>query len=386
MKVGLLWHSLISGNMGVRALTVANMAIIDAVAQKLGIPVDYVIFGVGERFAAAQDKDAPPFFPMTIRSILSPRGFWRALSDIDVMIDIGAGDSFADIYGAKRFAFLWLSKVMTIARGIPLLFAPQTIGPFDKFIYRKLASFAMRHSAAVIARDRASLALAKAMAPAARALVSVDVAFKLPFADQSASRDGADVRIGLNVSGLLYHEAESGRNRFGLSYDYADYVRSLIATISAWPNTKLYLVPHATSASDPSDDDGHISDRLAKEFPAARRVENFTGASEAKSFISGLDFLVAARMHACIGAYSSGTPVYPVAYSRKFAGLFGMVDYPHILPVSGYDTAGAVAATLAAIENRAALKSELTAGMHKVEALLDVYRAELEQLLSAKAA
>jgi polysaccharide pyruvyl transferase WcaK-like protein len=27
-------------------------------------------------------------------------------------------------------------------------------------------------------------------------------------------------------------------------------------------------------------------------------------------------------MHACIAAFSSGVPVYPIAYSRKFNGLF----------------------------------------------------------------
>ena len=28
-------------------------------------------------------------------------------------------------------------------------------------------------------------------------------------------------------------------------------------------------------------------------------------------------------MHACIASFSTGVPVYPLAYSRKFNGLFG---------------------------------------------------------------
>ncbi len=32
-------------------------------------------------------------------------------------------------------------------------------------------------------------------------------------------------------------------------------------------------------------------------------------------------------MHACIAAFSSGVPVLPMAYSRKFAGLFGTLGY-----------------------------------------------------------
>ena len=34
-----------------------------------------------------------------------------------------------------------------------------------------------------------------------------------------------------------------------------------------------------------------------------------------------------ARMHACIAAFSAGVPVVPMAYSRKFAGLFGAMGY-----------------------------------------------------------
>ena len=33
-------------------------------------------------------------------------------------------------------------------------------------------------------------------------------------------------------------------------------------------------------------------------------------------------------MHATIGATSSGVPVIPVAYSRKFNGLFDTLQYP----------------------------------------------------------
>ena len=35
-----------------------------------------------------------------------------------------------------------------------------------------------------------------------------------------------------------------------------------------------------------------------------------------------------ARMHATIGAISSGVPVIPVAYSRKFNGLYDTLQYP----------------------------------------------------------
>lgn len=385
MRIGLLWHSLASGNMGVRALTVANMAIIEEVARACGHEPCFVIMGMGERDAsAAADVDYERFV-FTVRSLLSPSGYWRALSGIDAAVDIGAGDSFAEIYGPKRFGFLWLSKALAIARGVPLLLAPQTIGPFSKRGYRALARSVMRCSVAVIARDRASLAAAREIAPNARSVVSVDVAFRLPFEDRSALRGGARRRIGVNASGLLFHEAESGRNRFGLSYDYAALTRALLAALANRDDVEVYLVPHATSQADPTDDDGALADRLASEFPGTTRVPDFASASDAKSFISSLDFLVAARMHACIAAFSSGTPVLPVAYSRKFSGLFDMVGYRHVLPTSGIDQEAALATILMAIDNAPALRRDIDTGMHEVETLLDAYRTELRRLFATVA-
>ena len=53
----------------------------------------------------------------------------------------------------------------------------------------------------------------------------------------------------------------------------------------------------------------------------------FEGPIEAKSFIANLDLLVGSRMHSTIAAMSSGVPVLPLSYSRKFEGLFGSIDY-----------------------------------------------------------
>jgi polysaccharide pyruvyl transferase WcaK-like protein len=110
------------------------------------------------------------------------------------------------------------------------------------------------------------------------------------------------------------------------------------------------------------------------------RVPDFPDPSEVKSYISGLDFLIAGRMHACIAAFSSGTPVVPVAYSRKFTGLFGMLGYQWLVPVRGVDEEGAHAFLMDSLARRAELASDMSVGMAKVGGLIDAYRAELRQL------
>jgi polysaccharide pyruvyl transferase WcaK-like protein len=296
-----------------------------------------------------------------------------------VLLDIGGGDSFADIYGRKRFAYLWLTKMMGIVREVPLLLSPQTIGPFSRQPETALAAWAMNRAEAVIARDPLSFEVARRMSPKARVVEAVDVAFALPFEPRDKAGEGLD--IGLNVSGLLFNGGYSGSNEFGMQVDYAAYTRALIAALSARSGVRVHLVSHVNSHDMPQDDDGRVADRLAKEFPNIIRAPTFNSPSEAKSYISGLDFLIAGRMHACIAAYSSGVPVVPVAYSRKFAGLFeGVLGYPHLVPVSGLCTDGAVAFTLDRLDRREALRADIAEGSKRIAARLDLYREELRRL------
>ena len=64
-----------------------------------------------------------------------------------------------------------------------------------------------------------------------------------------------------------------------------------------------------------------------------------------------------ARMHACIAAFSSGVPVVPMAYSRKFEGLFGSLGYDRTVDCTA-DSAERSWRILAAYEARVALAAE----------------------------
>lgn len=361
------------------ALTLANLAIARDVAHELGLEPRFTIMGMREANTPYLDEAEAARYPIDTKTLISPTGFWSAIARQDGALDIGAGDSFAEIYGLKRFMFLWLTKVMTLMRGKPLVLSPQTIGPFTKPLYKALAKRVLEPASAVVARDEASLEALKALAPKANGALAVDVAFALPFEDQRGLRNGPRLRVGVNVSGLLFNEAESGRNRFGLSYDYAALMRAFLGELTSRPDIEVHLVTHALHATDPWDDDGRVADRLAKEFPKAVRAPDFSGPSEVKSYISGLDFLVAARMHACIAAFSAGVPVVPVAYSRKFTGLFGTLGYRWLAPVTGMDNQQALAFLLDRLDHRDELARDVGAGMLKVDALLDVYRAELRK-------
>jgi colanic acid/amylovoran biosynthesis protein len=383
LRVGLLWHSAASANLGVAALTVANLALAREAAEAVGLEAEFTLYGMrGEAPAAVTPGDVG-LFNLDGRALIPPGGFWRSVRDQDCLLDIGGGaDSFAEIYGPKRFFYLWSTKMMALARGVPLLLSPQTIGPFQHAAYRGLARLALDRAAAVYARDDLSLDVLSDIAPHANARLSVDVAFALPFEDRRRQRGGEKLRVGVNVSGLMFNDAVSGANRFGVAFDYAVLMRRFLAELAADPRVEIHLIKHVASREGGPDNDAPVAQMLAAEFPGAVLVADFEGPSEAKSYISSLDFLVGGRMHACIAAFSAGVPVVPVAYSRKVSGLFGMLGYPSVVPDKGMNTDQALAFLLRSFSRRTALQKELRTAMGRVAGLLDVYRTGLRSFFA----
>ena len=153
IAVGLLWHTHASGNQGVNALTVSNVAMVRSAAAAIGLVPRFTYFEPGYGTQLITTENGDQVLGINRRSMLTGAAYWKALGTLDCMIDISAGDSFADIYGARRFAWMWATKRLAILRGIPLLLAPQTIGPFTRQPYRLLAGGIMRRAALTVARD-----------------------------------------------------------------------------------------------------------------------------------------------------------------------------------------------------------------------------------------
>lgn len=376
LEIGLLWHAASAGNLGIGALTVGNIALARAAAARAGVVPHFTIFTAREAGAPYVTDPDVALRSITGRYMVSPSGYISDLRSIDIMLDISAGDSFADIYTNKRFAYMAATKAAVILAGKPLILSPQTIGPFTREPHSAIAGWICNRAAMVFARDPLSMTVLQKLSPRARAEQVIDVAFALPF-DRPPPRDDGEIHVGLNVSGLLMSGGYAGGNEYGLSVDYPAFTRQLITAFAARPGVRVHLVPHVIAPSMPNDDDAAAADRLLAEFPHLVRHPDFTSPGVAKSFISGLDFLVGARMHATIAAYSAGVPVVPISYSRKFEGLFGGLDYPWLVPVKGLGTEAATAYVMDAFDKRAYLSADIARGSAVARAGLENYTAAL---------
>ena len=267
--------------------------------------------------------------------------------------------------------------------GRPLVLSPQTIGPFERPWIRRLALNVMRRARLVVTRDALSTGFAREMGFCGSLIEATDVAFRLPYdpppppPPRAPRNDGGGpanpVRVGINVSGLLFSGGYTRDNMFGLKVDYPALMREVLGFFRDRGDCEVHLVGHVITPGWAVEDDRAAARTLAAEAPGAIVAPAFASPSEAKSYIAGLDFFTGARMHACIAALSSGVPVLPLAYSRKFAGLFGTLGYHHIADCKTETGPEILGKLRIAFENRASLRAEAEAAAAKALARLAAY-------------
>lgn len=372
IRICLLWHAANSDNFGIGALTLSHIAILERAAEKAGVTPHFVIVSWKDSRASYINRPDVTLSPIRTRDLAKPSGLLAILKGCDIVFDIGAGDSFTDIYGMKRFWTILVSKLTALVAGKPLVLVPQTIGPFERSWTRPLARFVIDRSRIVATRDRLSTAFTRDLGVKREIMEAADVALMLPF-EKAPKRTDGKRHVGINVSGLLFSGGYTKDNMFGLKADYPDLVRAIIEHLSSRGDCTVHLVGHVITDTMEVEDDYRACLKLAEEYPDVIVAPKFDGPIEAKSYISGLDFFLGARMHACIAAFSSGVPVLPMAYSRKFEGLFGTLGYDAIADCKADDRETVLAKLADALEDPAGLSAKIEAGLTEGKARLTRY-------------
>ncbi|MEM1340670.1 MAG: polysaccharide pyruvyl transferase family protein [Pseudomonadota bacterium] len=321
---------------------------------------------------------------MTGKTMRAPSGYFSFVRNADLVIDIGGGDSFSDIYGPQRLRMMFWLKYLAHIAGTPLVLGPQTYGPFTKALSKFLTRGTLKRSVIVASRDQTSTQIALEIAPGIEVIEASDVALRLPHDPPAPRAPGGRPRVGLNVSGLLMRGGYTGKNMFGLKADYGAMIRTLIGRLHDHAETpEVHLVSHViTPDFDAIENDQKAAVELQKEFPDVIVAPAFGDPSEAKTYIAGLDFFAGARMHACIAAFSSGVPVVPMAYSRKFEGLFGTLGYNRTVDCTTEAAETIIDAVMGGFEARATLVEEMKPAFAQGLEKLGHYEAALEAQMS----
>ncbi len=199
--------------------------------------------------------------------------------------------------------------------------------------------------------------------------LSPDPAFILPAADVATPSGWLDDNmVGINISPMVMRATQE-------DVIMANY-RTLIHDILDNTDMGIALIPHVVW---PESDDRIPLRELFNDFAHTGRVINIKDANAMtiKGYISRCRFMVAARTHASIAAYSSCVPTLVVGYSIKSKGiaidLFGS-DKGYVVNADTIREASTLSNTFKSI-----MKKEDTV-RSRLESLMPMYRQRVANM------
>lgn len=392
INIGVLGAPINNVNLGCQALTYSLVSLLDQVSEKLKIQFHYYIFernpdqNLDQTFCNRLQIDRSKLTSVhsgNYRDILRKikhfshnKNMEKIIRSCAFIIDLTEGDSFTDIYGNDRFNSQLRLKEL-VEKTTPLILGSQTYGPFNEPSNEKRAADMIKKAAAVLTRDKISGGYVKKISDV-DPILTCDLAFRLPYESRSNEKSGEEKRIGFNVSGLLVSDKKGGTAKgFILKTNYSEFVKQVLDYLTS-KHYEVHLIGHVAS-------DYVVNKTLKEKYLSVILAPEFDNPMDAKSYISSMDLFIGSRMHATIGAITSNTPVVPVAYSRKFAGLFNDVQYPYVVDLQTEETEHAVQTVIERIENyqdtKAATEMSYKIAMQKNEECLKAYDKVIGQLL-----
>lgn len=300
-RVLVLWADSESTNLGVQALAEGSKQLIMKAFPDC--EVMYLSYST-----EIDESLRPGAKNLLLASVGVKRRLSGWLASFDLVLDTGAGDSFSDIYGARRLIEMSVLRLLVRRANVPFVMGPQTIGPFNSKLGRLMARLSVRGADVVLARDSAGFNNSSDVY-SGPTFHTCDVAFLIP-QEAVAERSG----VLLNVSGLLWNENPHVDSRF-----YRRQVENF-ARMAIDSGLKVTLLAHVLKSNN-SDSDSLAVRELQKILGGMIDCYEPKDLYEVRSMIAQSEVVVASRMHASLNALSQGIPTVSWGYSDKFRPL-----------------------------------------------------------------
>ncbi|MBQ6587581.1 MAG: polysaccharide pyruvyl transferase family protein [Butyrivibrio sp.] len=372
-----------NGNLGCVALTLSFINILEQIGMKLGVTLSLTAVGYSDKKYECNDIVRKY---EVIRVHPKQLSFWTKLKqnfkNADIIFDFTLGDSFSDIYGAGRYIKTNLLKEAAEKYNDRFILGPQTYGPYKSTWSQAWATKIIKRAFKVYSRDMQSANVLENMCSKHVSVVT-DVAFGLPYKTKELEQNGK-IKVAFNPSGLLWKGGYTGNNQFDLSIDYQEYCKNVISKLTSDSRYEVYLIPHVGGGSENgSENDYGVCKKLHELFPDSHVVGEINSPIDAKDYISAMDVLIAARMHATVAGVSTGCATIPVAYSRKFMGLYENIGYDYVLDVKTLDTESAVNQTLEWVLDYKKLQAAADSSQRHVQDKLQAFQEDLIDIFKA---
>ncbi|MFJ1704442.1 polysaccharide pyruvyl transferase family protein [Kitasatospora sp. NPDC088346] len=284
---------------------------------------------------------------LTVVALLLPRALARpllrllpaearreaeAVAQADLVVSMGGGYLLArpGLDGYQNVFFVLLPALLAQQAGVPVVFAPQSFGPFPGRAQRWLVGRVLRRAALVLAREDVSVGLlAECGVPAGRVERAVDAGFAFdPVVEQ-----GWRARLGVGAEQPLVGITA---RRWLAPAAQERYERALAATIDRLRSdgARVVLIPQVTT--DYLGDDDRIVERRIAGYcrSSPLRIEERVDYRDLKGLYNECSMLIGTRFHSVIFSLTSGVPCVAIEYEHKTRGIMADLGLARwVLPI-----------------------------------------------------
>lgn len=243
------------------------------------------------------------------------KNFNEIIKKTDLVIDI-SGDSISADYGTRSM-FFSLFPAYLISNKVPLLYGPQTVGPFRTSTQKYLAKRAFNNSKGVFLREEVSLEFLKEININISKSHS-DLAFLLK--PKTSSVKLPINTVGIGVSALI--------KKFGK--ENSEQLFKTIIEICLKTGYNVLLITHVDTLGG---SDVKFGKSLKEKYFENNNKVIFLNrnyiASEWKYIIGQCNGVISARMHPVVQAISQSIPSLNISYNHKSIGVVEKRFYPH---------------------------------------------------------
>ncbi|NQU10441.1 polysaccharide pyruvyl transferase family protein [bacterium] len=312
---------------------------------------------------------------------LPPRGAARTRAlyrRASLVIDCGGGSLFSSnrywfYLGLYQHLFnLWAAG----HRRIPVVIAPQSIGPFNKWADEQATRALLRRLHCVMVREPESARLLERWRVPCHLVP--DAAFLGDFLPASSpaldplvagAQDRARTGVNLGLTVLDWHWADETAVHRREAID--EYLVKLVAVcdrVHARHPLHVHIIPQVTVAF--GDSDRGASEQLAAGLRG--RVASVTvidadlPAAQLQAFYGQMQVFVGSRMHSTILAMLAGVPAIGLAYQPKTFGtyeLLGLREF--VFDIRAFTVDAVAACLLGMIDNRTALRARVQTAVNR---------------------
>jgi colanic acid/amylovoran biosynthesis protein len=244
-----------------------------------------------------------------------------AVSRADLVVSMGGGylNARPGLDGYQNVFFVLLPALLAQKAGVPVVFAPQSFGPFPGRAQRWLVGRVLNRAALVLAREDVSVGLLRQCGVSAgQVRRAVDAGFA--FAPHASSDWRARLGVGADqpLVGVTARRwlAPDGQER------YERALAETIDAVQAQPDgARVVLIPQV-STDYLGDDDRIVERRIAGHCATSPlRVDDRVDYRDLKGLYDECSLLIGTRFHSVIFSLTSGVPCVAIEYEHKTRGI-----------------------------------------------------------------